>query len=498
MLSYLFFLFFQVTERNRHQLKIGETSNIAQILGKVFEPIRSSGKAYQLSRISQFKSFGTMKNLVNVTLKKEERPLAALLTMKHLNKDGKKTELQWGEHTHVNASNGTCVTGEMSVIRYLARKFEETGIYGGSILESTEVDHWLDFSQAELNNGKGIFTAVNYLNDILAPRTYLVGHSFTIADFAIWSALQENKSWQGLTKKGSVGENIARWFKFCSVQPVFVQACSMLPTANQQKEQSQAKNNSEKKSAGNMQGRMEEGGKFVDLPGATKGNVVIRFPPEASGYLHIGHAKAALLNQYYKESYEGKLIMRFDDTNPEKENEHFEKALYECRFDRYMDIGHAKAALVCQMYKDAYSGKFIVRFDDTNPERITAHYEKVILEDIKLLQLTPDMYSRTSDHFDLFLKYAEKIIKDGNAFCDDTPADVMKEMREKKEPSSKREQSIEKNLEMWTDMVQGNEKGLKSCLRAKIDYQSDNGCLRDPVMYRCKNEPHLATGYKFK
>ncbi len=56
-----------------------------------------------------------------------------------------------------------------------------------------------------------------------------------------------------------------------------------------------------------------------------------------------------------------------------------------------------------------------------------------------MLHLTPDVYTRTSDHFDLILKYAEKIIKDGHAFCDDTPADVVKELREKKEPSPKRD-----------------------------------------------------------
>ena len=124
--------------------------------------------------------------------------------------------------------------------------------------------------------------------------------------------------------------------------------------------------------------------KYPPLENGKIGEVVTRFPPEASGYLHIGHAKAALLNYHYRNAYQGKLIMRFDDTNPEKENEEF---------------------------------------------------EKIILEDVKLLGIKYDHFSYTSDHFELMKDLCEKLIRDGKAFCDNTPAEGMKALREQFLPS---------------------------------------------------------------
>lgn len=190
-----------------------------------------------------------------------------------------------------------------------------------------------------------------------------------------------------------------------------------------------------------------DSGVYTELKGAVKGQVVVRFPPEASGYLHIGHAKAALLNYHYKTLYDGKFIMRFDDTNPEKEKE---------------------------------------------------DYEEAIMQDVRSLGIQWDHFSYTSDHFDLLQDKCTELIKMGKAYVDDTPAEEMRSEREKRQASKCRDRSVEENLRKWNEMIAGSEEGQKCCVRAKIDYQSKNGCLRDPVMYRCKNEPHPRHGTKYK
>nr|XP_058947163.1 bifunctional glutamate/proline--tRNA ligase-like [Pocillopora verrucosa] len=380
---------------------------------------------------SQFCS-AVMKTLT-VTVSSSQPPPVTLLTVEHL-KEKCPVTVEWGENTSLRISNDLILSSDHSIARYLARKYPALGLYGKDTLQASEVDHWLEFSIKSVENQKTHSKALESLNKSLAPVAFLVGHSVTLADFAVWGALKVKGKVETLSQPGCSFEHIARWLTFCGAQPPFCNVSDKLP--------SQAQTDPSQ-----LGTKMKSEGKYVNLPGASQGNVVTRFPPEASGYLHIGHAKAALLNQYYKNMYDGKMIMRFDDTNPAKEN---------------------------------------------------AEFEKVILEDLKMLKVKPDMFTHTSDHFDTIMTFAEKMIREGKAYADDTAADKMKEEREQRIKSANRDNSVEKNLEIWEEMKKGTEYGQRFALRAKLDYQSENGCMRDPTIYRCKPEEHVRTGTKYK
>ncbi len=155
--------------------------------------------------------------------------------------------------------------------------------------------------------------------------------------------------------------------------------------------------------------------------------------------------------------------MRFDDTNPAKENAEFEKV-----------------------------------FKKTHTIRYFKSFFKVILEDLKMLGVSYDRFTHTSDHFDILIDYCKQLIEKGVAYCDDTEPEEMKHQREQRKESANRTNSVEKNLTLWSDMIAGNEQGQKCCVRLKINMNSNNGCMRDPTIYRCKPEEHVRTGNKYK
>lgn len=180
------------------------------------------------------------------------------------------------------------------------------------------------------------------------------------------------------------------------------------------------------------------------LKNAVEGKVVTRFPPEPSGYLHIGHCKAALLNYHYAKMYKGYMIFRFDDTNPTKEKE---------------------------------------------------EYVQSILEDIKTLGITWEKLTYTSNYFDYLLDKLKELIGKNLAYCDNTPVEEMRDQRTKKIESKYRNTTVEENLKLYELIKKGEADDY--CIRAKIDMQNNNGCLRDPVLARVSRIAHHRTGNKY-
>ena len=180
------------------------------------------------------------------------------------------------------------------------------------------------------------------------------------------------------------------------------------------------------------------------------GRVQTRFPPEPNGYLHIGHAKAICL-----------------------------------------DFGLA----------DEFGGHTNLRFDDTNPEKEETEYVESIMEDVKWLGFHWDGLYYASDYFDQLYEWAVQLIKAGKAYVDDLSQQEIREYRgsltEPGKESPYRNRSVEENLALFERMRAGEFPDGSKTLRAKIDMTSPNLNMRDPVMYRILHAEHHRTGNKW-
>ncbi len=181
------------------------------------------------------------------------------------------------------------------------------------------------------------------------------------------------------------------------------------------------------------------------------GRVHTRFPPEPNGYLHIGHAKSICLNFGIAEQYGGLCNLRFDDTNPSKEEE---------------------------------------------------EYVQSIIEDVRWLGFDwGDRLYYASDYFEQMYEYAVQLIKAGKAYVDDSSADEVRQSRGTLKTPGKespyRSRSIEENLNLFQRMAAGEFPDGSHVLRARIDMASPNLNMRDPVMYRILHASHPHTGDKW-
>lgn len=212
-------------------------------------------------------------------------------------KTSKKLEIEWGKETVISFANGaslSCVTNN-DVLRALARDFPKFELYGKTPAERTQIDHWLTYS---LISGNDLNQTLHYLNKCLAPLTYLVANKLTIADLAVYNEIYQQLD---VVKKIGMPVNVQRWYDLMSALACVQQAIKDLPD--------EAKRSDRSVQVKIGEGERKQEGKFVDLPGAEMGKVIVRFPPEASGYLHIGHAKAALLNQYYQQAFQVNILL---------------------------------------------------------------------------------------------------------------------------------------------------------------------------------------------
>ena len=206
-----------------------------------------------------------------------------------------------------------------------------------------------------------------------------------------------------------------------------------------------------------MEARKNESLNFIeakiekDLQSGKTRSVQTRFPPEPNGYLHIGHAKSICLNFGLAEKYDGQCNLRFDDTNPEKED---------------------------------------------------TEYVDSIKKDIQWLGYDwGDREFYASDYFEELFKMAQTLISKGSAYVDDLSAEEFNALKgsptEPGKPSPFRDRSPEENLSLFQEMRDGKYRDSEKVLRAKIDLSSPNMHMRDPILYRIKHLDHHRTGSKW-
>ncbi|GAA5827708.1 hypothetical protein JCM11251_001799 [Rhodosporidiobolus azoricus] len=343
-------------------------------------------------------------------------------------------------------ADGKTVYGQDEVFKAIGQSLVGTGLFGANQSETIEILSLLALLPPFPATFPTALSLLSALESRLNLRTYLIAHtsSPTLADYAVFGALKTNVIALPLLTPAKA-PHTARWFTEFQKRPEVKKALEEVPAQAKVKPAPVAGKDKGKKAA-------EEDAKAnatfeLGLPNAIKGQVVTRLPPEPSGYLHIGHAKAAILNQYFARMYEGKFLVRFDDTNPSKEK---------------------------------------------------AEFEQSIVEDLALLGIRADATSYTSDYFDQLQQLAVEMIKRGKAYADDTEQEVMRDQRMNGVPSARRESTAEESLARFAEMATGSETGRKWCLRAKISFSDPNKAMRDPVIYRCNPLPHHRTGSKYQ
>jgi len=164
--------------------------------------------------------------------------------------------------------------------------------------------------------------------------------------------------------------------------------------------------------------------------------------------------------------------------------------------EKYPHIGHAFAAIVNRELANKYGGKFVLRFEDTNPELVKNEFYDIIKDNLSWLGVKWDQLHYASEHMDLFFKFAEDVINSQNAYVCTCQVDLMRENRQKGIPCSCRTDTERDNLRLFRDM-KGMAEGA-AVLRLKIDLKHQNSTMRDPTIFRIIDAPHARQGNKYR
>ena len=163
--------------------------------------------------------------------------------------------------------------------------------------------------------------------------------------------------------------------------------------------------------------------------------------------------------------------------------------------EKYPHIGHAKACLINYLLAKQYNGKFILRFEDTNPKLVKKEFYDIMIDDFEWLGVKPEEIIYASDYMEKFYEYAEIAIKNNQAYMCDCDQEKIKESRFKGTNCSCRDKSEEQNLKEWKEFLNDREK--KPILRLKIDMKHKNSTMRDPTMFRAILDPHARLADKY-
>ncbi|EMR10232.1 glutamate-tRNA ligase [Pneumocystis murina B123] len=379
--------------------------------------------------------------ILHLSIQKTPVPYGIFLVTLWINQESQSIDINYVNDLYINEDNkeeglsfqkcmDDCyIYGTIPILKELLRYLKEP------LKNEESIVKWAEYSMEKINilTFNDMDSVFLYLNDFLLEKKALIDDRITLADWIVWGALRGNVYAQGIIKK-NIYPCLNRWYRMVESDTFVSRAVQLLL-----KEITSRKSRSK--------GKNPTANYDIGLQDAIEGKVVTRFPPEPSGYMHIGHAKAAILNEYFAKKYKGKLIVRFDDTNPSKEKGEFQEA---------------------------------------------------ILKDLDSLGIKADQVSFSSDYFDKTYDFCVQMIKDGNAYADDTDKETMRAERMQGIESKRRQRSIEENLEIFSQMRKATEIGLLNCIRAKISVNSLNKALRDPVIYRCNTTPHHKTGTIWK